>query len=900
MTAPRRVDPGQIAGLSQRAIADISNRRHGRLEPCRELPEPEMTILLRPALANFESREPGSTDFLLSATVADDACSNRSFAFTVTPMTADTFIGTASDDNFEVDDAADAIIESAGGGTDTVYAKVSYTLPAHVENLILADQGELNGTGNSMGNVITGNRWANVIDGGAGADTMVGDDGDDTYIVDNAADVILESSPNGYHDLVLAGVSYVLPDNVEDLTLTGNAAIDGTGNRSNNHLIGTQANNVLDGGAGQDMLEGGAGNDRYVSTFQNLSNDYIVEAEGEGIDTVEAYGTKSFDYWLDDNVENLIIKSAVGVQAHGNGLDNKITGSTAAEILDGGLGKDTLTGAAGDDVYTVDDTGDVVVEQSNGGIDTVYSSVSWTLGKYVENLTLTGESAAATGNSLGNIITANDGDQVIDGKAGADTMDGGNGTDIYIVDNVGDVVNDTGSVGGRDLIRSSVSFTLNFSAVDLTLTGTDPINGTGDGHANHIVGNSADNVLNGGLDWDGAADTLVGGDGNDTYIVNGPGHETVITETATGGIDTVVTSQWSMTLAQNVENLTLDPLYARQATGNSLANSITGNDYENRLNGLAGSDTLTGGGGDDTYVVDDAGDKTIETSAGGNDLVESSISFTLQAEVENLTLTGTSTINGTGNALVNTILGNSAANVLNGGAGADSLTGGAGNDTYIIDSSGDRVVELANGGHDLVRSSVSCALATEVEDLTLTGTATSATGNTSANVLVGNGSANVIDGKAGADRMTGGAGADIFAFTTALASDLITDFTSGIDRLRVSQAAIRVGDGDTEVEGAVAITGPNGFSTSAELVIVGHNILGDLSTTSAATAIGRANSNYAIGDTRLFVVDNGSDSAVYLFKSGNADSIVSANELTLMTTLDNTASTSLPDYIFGA
>jgi hypothetical protein len=109
-----------------------------------------------------------------------------------------------------------------------------------------------------------------------------------------------------------------------------------------------------------------------------------------------------------------------------------------------------------------------------------------------------------------------------------------------------------------------------------------------------------------------------------------------------------------------------------------------------------------------------------------------------------------------------------------------------------------------------------------------------------------------------------------------------------------------VGDGDTVIDGGVSVTGPNGFAASAELVIVTHDIAGSITASTAAAAIGHANSAYSVGDTRLFVVDNGSDSGVYLFKAADANATISASELTLLATLDNTASTTLADYLFGA
>ena len=301
-------------------------------------------------------------------------------------------------------------------------------------------------------------------------------------------------------------------------------------------------------------------------------------------------------------------------------------------------------------------------------------------------------------------------------------------------------------------------------------------------------------TINGG----GGFDYLEGGRGNDLYIVNGG--DTVF-ESASEGADTVQSSA-SFTLGTNVENLTLTGSAAINGTGNSLANILKGNGAANILDGFGGTDRMEGGTGNDTYKTN-GGDRIVENANSGIDSVQSSVTLTLGANLENLTLTGGSAVDATGNSLANVLKGNGSDNLLNGAGGADRMEGGLGNDTYLVNGS-DTVVEAAGAGTDTVQSSVTYALTANVENLTLTGTATSnATGNNLGNVLRGNGSANTIFAGTGADVITGGLGKDQlfagvdkvrdeFVFNSVgdtgvgAARDSVYDFVSGTDDIRLS------------------------------------------------------------------------------------------------------------------
>lgn len=280
------------------------------------------------------------------------------------------------------------------------------------------------------------------------------------------------------------------------------------------------------------------------------------------------------------------------------------------------------------------------------------------------------------------------------------------------------------------------------------------------------------------------------------------------------------------------------------------ADTIRGNAGNDTLDGGEGKDSLQGGLGNDVYVLT-SGDIIVEASNGGTDTVQTSSSYTLGANLESLTLSGSKHINGAGNDLANTIVGNSGNNVLNGGAGNDSLRGGKGNDTYVV-TSGDAVAEAAGSGTDTVKASFSYTLGANLENLTLLGSAAiKGTGNSLANVITGNSGNNTLNGLAGADNLRGGtgndtliggsgkdtlqggSGSDIFDFNNTAESgpssttrDVISDFVRGLDKIDLSGI-----DANTQVANNNAFTSliasNASFTAAGQLKLVGNVLYGN-------------------------------------------------------------------------
>ncbi len=444
----------------------------------------------------------------------------------------------------------------------------------------------------------------------------------------------------------------------------------------------------------------------------------------------------------------LVLRNSAGVQVAFSddisldNLDSELTftaSATGTYYIDAGAYQDGYSGT-----YQITITDHDTIEGTAGNDTLIGTSAIDTINGYAGNDYLAGAGGSDT-------LNGGEGNDRLEGGQGDDTLNGGSGIDsVSYIYATGDVFVDLTDTGPQVTGQGTDTLTSieNVSGSDYT----DNINGNA---ANNLIaGRGGDDYLTGGAGNDSlrggtGADVMLGGAGNDSYEVDDAGD--YIEEYGSEGTADRVDSSISYTLGGNVEWLTLTGSNAINGTGNALSNVIVGNRSVNTLTGGGGNDTLNGGlaadnmvggFGNDVYYVDDAGDIVTEVGGEGNDLVRSSVNYTLGADVERLTLIGSAAVSGTGNASPNSIIGNGAANALHGEGRNDTLSAGAGNDQ--------------------------------------------------------------LHGGVGSDRLTGGTGADGFYFDTALHArnnvDTITDFSARDDTIYLDLSVFTA----IGVEGALA------------------------------------------------------------------------------------------------
>jgi Ca2+-binding RTX toxin-like protein len=575
---------------------------------------------------------------------------------------------------------------------------------------------------------------AAIVDGGAGIDTLVVASWGGWLMPDTNSDGQAEEAPAASAGWTINLATGAVTDGYgNNGAITGIENLDGS--ELNDSFTGDGNANVLTGGAGNDFLGGGGGND-------TLSG-------GDGND-----------------------------QLRGNAGDDQLTGGIGNDLLGGGSGIDSFDGGTGSESFGGNGYGDrisfydaaataAVVADLRTGIITNdgYGNAETMIG--IESLG--GDTAFADtfyGNDGSNFFQANRGD-ILYAFGGTDAMtltsaaavaDGGDGTDLLWLDNFGQWLMPDGNGDGlAELAAAATSgWSVNLSTGMLvdgygnigSLTGFEYISATAQNDT--LIGGSGNDNLAGHF----GNDTISGGDGND-FLAGDDVFDFVdnqivardTSQTAPGGND--------------------------QLDGGAGNDTLLGGEGDDYLDGGTGDDTMRGGKGNDVIVVDSVGDVVIENLNEGTDEVRSWISYTLGANVENLTLVGVAANSGTGNSLNNTITGNAAANILNGGGGNDTLVGGGGNDIYIVQadvsvSDGgyvttgiDQVIEASGEGIDTVISNAGFDLGANVENLTLVGSLNvTGWGNSLNNVIIGNSGNNFLQGFDGDDYLDGGAGND--------------------------------------------------------------------------------------------------------------------------------------------
>ncbi|MGL6208762.1 MAG: calcium-binding protein [Paracoccaceae bacterium] len=390
---------------------------------------------------------------------------------------------------------------------------------------------------------------------------------------------------------------------------------------------------VITGHAWGDSIRGGTGDDDIAA----LGSDDVVNG-GDGEDDID--GGDGADSLFGGNQGDLITGGTGGDSILGDDGEDQLNGQAGDDTVSGGSGTDRVVGGAGTDSLLGDGDRDTLF--GNSGNDSLFG------GGGFDELFGGRDNDVLFGGDAEDVVTGGRGNDSLTGDAGADVIDGGTGGDTLL--------------GGEDGDRLF-----------------------GGAEADSLYGGNGNDTLYAGDSTDTGDNRLFGGQDSDTYFVESTTHTVV--EVANGtGADTVF-SKITYTLTDHVERLQLDGVNLN-GRGNTLANELVGTAGRNILNGAAGADTMRGGDENDTYIVDNAGDVVVEaaTAGAGRDKVEASVTHTLAENVENLTLTGTAAINGTGNASANIIIGNTAANVLTGLAGNDTLTGGTGADRFVFNT----------------------------------------------------------------------------------------------------------------------------------------------------------------------------------------------------------------------
>ncbi|GAA0634175.1 calcium-binding protein [Brevundimonas lenta] len=621
-----------------------------------------------------------------------------------------------------------------------------HTLTGHIENLIYLGRANFAGTGNAADNriegsfgsdtlrgmggddellgksgddTLVGGAGRDLLVGGAGLNIMLGEEGDDVldsrggvgtlqggsgndvYFVDDRTISVVEAAGDGMDEVRTASVSFVLPTEIEILTYTGSQAFSGIGNSLANtvtgggladllngeggddHLSGLGGADVLIGGSGHNHLDGGDGLD---SAYYAADPTAVFVDLGAGVAT---NGHGGHDTLV--GIEN-VVGTAFADSILGNAAANVINAGGGDDLLAGRGGSDTLVGGAGIDTasYAFAIRGvDVRLHlgttrnDGEGSVDTLIG-IENILGSDFSDF-ITGDAGSNSlrgGGGADNLIGFAGNDALYGGAGALNTLQGGLGDDLYVIEAADSVIELVGE--GTDTVQAYIGvYVLAGNVEILTYVGVGDFMGTGNNDANTINGGAGDDILRGR----GGADLLNGGGGSDTIdytLAGGAVFARVDRQHATddgdGSVDTY--TQAEHLTGSNYNDILIGDAGANVLKGGIGKDILLGMDGNDILwGGAAGGDNqLQGGRGDDYYILESV-DTVVELAGEGIDTVEARIAkYVIRDNVENVIFTGTTKFQCFGNVLDNHITGGDKDDIFRGGGGNDTILGGGGND----------------------------------------------------------------------------------------------------------------------------------------------------------------------------------------------------------------------------
>ncbi len=709
----------------------------------------------------------------------------------------DTLVGELGDDTYYVDSLQTVIFENlrlTGGGYDTIYASIDYSLAdadgkrADIEDLHLTGAAR-SATGNALNNQIFGTAGNDYLDGGAGSDTLSGAGGNDTYVFDSAGDRVVEEEDGGHDTILLATGGFSNIGAIPTFSINESWAVDVedlflTDNLKNVHLTGNALDNVLSGNQNAQLIEGLGGNDMLIGIG---GGDTLRGGDGD-----------------DTGVFNLAGQNAYN------------------SVFEGGADTDTLImdwSLATVDIIYGGTNYRTTISAVNSGDYSGYAHMSFT---DVERFHLTGGAGNDNliGGALEDILVGGAGYDRLEGKAGKGTYNGGSEVDIVIASIATTVPKSfslvlQNALASEIIVNSGTDIETKWQGVEVVQLATAAGNDTLDARLNTktavnihgYAGNwfnagSGDDTFKINFNSQGYEHGFTGGDGTDTLVMDWAGANNAIIYQGTNyrtTVNALVSGDYSGYMHMSftdVERFQLTGgLSDDNLVGGALDDILIGNAGTDRLEGKAGKGQYQGGDGTDIVIasVASAVGKNFVLALQATQSAEITVNSGTDAEtkwrgvevVHLATADGNDTLDARLTTKTAVNIWGAAGNWFNAGSGDDTFkinfnsqgyehgfTGGDGVDTLVMDWSGANNDIIYNGPN--YRTTVNAAVSgdyggymhmafTDVERFQLTGGAgnDNLVGGAIDDILIGGDGFDRLEGKTGKGTYNGGAATDI-------------------------------------------------------------------------------------------------------------------------------------------